>query len=281
MKNKQIQHLIALAFEEDLGDLGDLTIQSFLKDKDFISMNIVARESLVISGIKIVEEVFHYIDDSVQVQVCVSEGQKVEANVVLARLQGSLGSLFSAERICLNFLQHLSGIATLTRRFVDAVEDLPVQILDTRKTIPAWRFLEKQAVKSGGGVNHRFGLFDKVMLKDNHLAYLSKLDLKKKVLEFSQKFPKIKVQLEADTIGQALEFLQWQGVESILLDNMNTSDLLYIVKKRKGKVPLLEASGGVSLESVRQIAETGVDFISVGALTHSAKAVDIAMDYVS
>jgi nicotinate-nucleotide pyrophosphorylase (carboxylating) len=197
----------------------------------------------------------------------------------LARLAGPVRSLVTAERTLLNYLQRLCGIATLTRRHVDAVAGTRAVILDTRKTTPGWRILEKYAVRCGGGSNHRMGLHDAVMVKDNHLACgLTGPSLQAAILRLKRDFPDAWVELEADTLEQVRGYLELEGVDRILLDNMPTDQLVEAVALTGGKVPL-EASGGVTLESLPAIAATGVDFISVGALTHSATALDIGLDF--
>jgi nicotinate-nucleotide pyrophosphorylase (carboxylating) len=194
------------------------------------------------------------------------------------KVEGPLPSLLSAERVALNFLQHLSGIATLTRRFVDAAGGTRAQILDTRKTVPGLRALEKAAVRAGGGTNHRMGLYDMVMVKDNHLAAgTSPAQLQAAIFRLKQAHPAVRVEIEADTLEQVKTFLTLTGVDVILLDNMPPADLRSAVALSAGRVPL-EASGGVTLDTVADIAATGVDFISVGALTHSARAIDFSME---
>jgi nicotinate-nucleotide pyrophosphorylase (carboxylating) len=200
---------------------------------------------------------------------------------VLATARGPIPSLLTAERTALNFLQHLSGIATQTRRYVDAIAGLPARILDTRKTLPGWRLLEKYAVRCGGGHNHRTGLYDGILIKDNHLAAIGKASVREAVrLARGGPFGQLPVEIEVDTLAQFDEALA-VGPDIVLLDNMTAEQMREAVRRRNAAAPkvLLEASGGVNLTTVRTIAETGVDRISVGALTHSAPALDIALDY--
>lgn len=288
---------IAAALAEDLGKTGDLTVRYFVQgasdqqSKDSVDSNpvkatIVAREPLVVSGIDVAKEVFRRIDPNLAVEACVSDGRQVLANGKILKVVGAAGSILTAERTALNFLQRLSGIATLTRQYVDAIGDLPVQMLDTRKTTPGLRALEKAAVISGGGKNHRFGLFDRVMMKDNHLLAGANAGdvtyLQSAIDRFHTEHPDLLIEFEADTLAQVDQFIGLKGVDWILLDNMSCDDLRAAVELRRksGKKVRLEASGGINLKTVRKVAETGVDAISVGALTHSARAVDLSLDFV-
>src|SRR5207248_594624 len=210
----------------------------------------------------------------------VEDGQSVQPGRVLLEIQGSARPILSAERVALNFVQRLSGVATLTAQFVEAVKGTKAQILDTRKTTPGWRRLEKYAVACGGGRNHRFGLFDMVLIKDNHLAALkaeSPNAIAAALQQARAKYPQLKTEVEADTLEQVQQAIAG-GADLILLDNMNPVQLRLAMERSKGHAQT-EASGGVTLASVRAIAETGVDFISVGALTHSAHSVDIRLDF--
>jgi nicotinate-nucleotide pyrophosphorylase (carboxylating) len=208
------------------------------------------------------------------------DGQRVNGNEILLKISGPARAVLSAERVALNFVQRLSGIATLTAQFVDAIKDTPAQILDTRKTTPGWRRFEKYAVACGGGKNHRLGLDDMVLIKDNHLATLRDAmpnAIAAAVRRAHAKFPQLKIEVEADTLAQAGQAAD-AGADIILLDNMSPARLRLAVQKVKGRAKT-EASGGVTLKTVRAIAKTGVDFISVGALTHSAHAVDMGLDF--
>ena len=222
------------------------------------------------------------VDPALGFAVQVNDGSCLERGKTIATVSGSLRSILAAERTALNFLQHLSGIASLTRKFVEAAAGFRAKILDTRKTTPGWRLLEKYAVRMGGGVNHRMGLFDAILIKDNHLAGL-KADLRKAV-EMARAYPGnsgLPAEVEVDSLGQLEDALAVRA-EIVLLDNMNLDELRAAVARRDAVAPsvLLEASGGVNLFTVRDIASTGVDRISVGALTHSAPALDIALDYL-
>ena len=213
-----------------------------------------------------------------------AQGDRVGAGSVAAEVEGSTSAILTAERTALNFLQRLSGVATVTRTYVDAVRGLPVAILDTRKTTPGWRLLEKAAVASGGGQNHRMGLFDAVMVKDNHLvANKSPVDIEQRIRTLRQERPGLTIEVEADTLEQVETFLSLEGIDIVLLDNMDCGQLRKAVQQRDemARSVRLEASGGITLESVRSIAETGVDRISVGALTHSVRSIDIGLDLLA
>ncbi|MFM7181617.1 MAG: carboxylating nicotinate-nucleotide diphosphorylase [Verrucomicrobiales bacterium] len=270
---------VAAALAEDLGDRGDLTARYFLPEGKSATARVVARVPGVFCGSVVAEEVCRQVDEALRWTAELGEGEVFSAGAPLARMVGPVRSLVTAERTLLNYLQRLCGIATLTRRHVDAVAGTKAVILDTRKTTPGWRMLEKYAVRCGGGQNHRMGLYDAAMVKDNHLACgLTGTDLQQAILQLKRDFPDAWVELEADTLEQVSGFLALEGVDRILLDNMPTERLVLAVAMAGGKVPL-EASGGVTLDSLPAIAATGVDFISVGALTHSATALDIGLDF--
>jgi nicotinate-nucleotide pyrophosphorylase (carboxylating) len=267
---------IALALAEDIG-LGDLTARFFVEQREG-SARLFAKEPAVAAGVETAAEVFRRVAPTARVEVLRTSGSRLAPGDAVLQVEGPLPSLLTAERVALNFLQHLSGIATLTRRFVEAVAGTPARILDTRKTIPGLRSLEKAAVVAGGGYNHRMGLYDMVMVKDNHLAAgTTPAQLQAAILRFKEAHPAVRVEIEADTLTQVETFLALTGVDVILLDNMSLAELRSAVALSAGRIPL-EASGGVTLETVGAIAATGVDFISVGALTHSAKAVDFSME---
>jgi nicotinate-nucleotide pyrophosphorylase (carboxylating) len=270
---------VAIALAEDIGS-GDLTSRYFVGAEE-CGARIFAKEPAVTAGVETAAEVFHRVDPQLVVAVTVASGSRVETGDTVMEIRGAARSILTAERVALNFLQRLSGVATLTRRFVDAVAPHRARILDTRKTTPGLRALEKAAVVAGGGMNHRFGLFDMVMVKDNHLAAGSDLAiLQQTITRFRAEQPGIRVELEADRIDQVRHFLTLAGVDVILLDNMTTAELAEAVALCGGRVQL-EASGGVTLDTVHAIAATGVDFISVGALTHSARAIDFSLELLA
>ena len=238
----------------------------------------MAREGCLVAGLYVAAEVFRRVDPEIHIEKLLENGGQMLPGDLAMKLRGRAASLLSAERTALNFLQRLSGVATLAGKYVAAVRGTRARILDTRKTTPGMRLLEKGAVASGGGVNHRFGLHDMVMVKDNHLAAHTGLEeLQASILRVKSERPAIRVELEADTLEQVRHFLTLDGVDVILLVNMELSELREAVSMRRPGVAF-EASGGVNLGTVRQIAETGVDFISVGELTHSARAVDFSLE---
>ena len=268
-----------LALAEDIGE-GDVTTLATVPESARTSAVLRARESLVVAGLAVAEAAFAALSSSVHFDRRGQDGVSVEGGAVLLRMSGPAGALLSAERVALNFIQRLSGVATLTRRFVTAVQGTRARILDTRKTTPGWRRLEKYAVTCGGGQNHRFGLFDQVLIKDNHLVALRDAEpnpVAAAIRLARIRYPHLKVEIEADTLGQVDQALE-AGADWILLDNMEPAQIARAVEKCRGRA-LTEASGGIGLQNVRAIAETGVDFISIGALTHSAPAVDIGLDF--
>ena len=274
--------LIDLAMAEDIGG-GDVTPRYFIPEDRQASAWVVARKDGVVSGGEIAAQVFRKVDPELLVQILTSDGTHVVAGSQLIRIQGSARSILTAERTALNFLQHLSGIATLTACYCKQVLGTHTRILDTRKTTPGYRMLEKKAVRDGGGTNHRQGLYDRAMVKDNHLVAeggIAAIQAGIQKLKINQ--PNVEVEIEADSIEQVREFLALDGVDYILLDNMTLVQLSEAVALRGLRTkPMLEASGGITLELLAAIAATGVDFISVGALTHSAPALDIGLDFQS
>lgn len=273
--------LIALALREDLGERGDITSAHFIPAEHRSMGRIVARQSLALCGVEVARRVFETIDPALEIEVAATDGQAMERGQTVLTVIGSTRGILSGERTALNFLQRLSGVATLTRRYVAALGDSKTRLLDTRKTTPGWRLLEKMAVLAGGGVNHRLGLHDAVMVKDNHLvAGGSVEELKAGIARVQAACGPVKIEVEADRLEQVRAFLAVPGIDVILLDNMGPELLREAVALRDaaGSAILLEASGGVTLETLPRLAATGVDFISVGALTHSATAADLALD---
>lgn len=268
---------IEIALREDLGD-GDVTTDFFVPKSQQAMARIVAHERAILAGTETAVEVFRRVDSTLDVAVLRNDGSEVNAGENVIELRGSARPILKAERVALNFLQRLSGIATLTRKFVDAAANDHVKILDTRKTTPGLRALEKAAVVAGGGANHRFGLFDMVLLKDNHLAANTGFDaFAKAVHKVREARPNVQIEVEADTLEQVRTFLEIDGIDLILLDNMKAAQIREAIALGKNKVKF-EASGGVTLKNVRQIAATGVDYISIGALTHSPRAIDFSLE---
>lgn len=272
--------LIDLALSEDIGD-GDVTSLYFIPEERRARAFVAARCEGVVSGVELAARVFSKVDAALEVEILIPDGSRVSEGALMIHVEGKARSILTAERTALNFLQRLSGVATLTAAYVDAIKGTSARILDTRKTTPGYRLLEKQAVLHGGGENHRMGLYDRAMVKDNHLVAESGPNaIQAAILRLKAAKSGVEVELEADEIPQVETFLKLRGVDHILLDNMTLEELHVAVAARGERVhPLLEASGGVSLETVRAIAETGVDYISVGAITHSAPALDIGLDF--
>jgi len=276
-----VSRLIGLALDEDLGKAGDVTSNAFIPAESRSIARIVAREACVAAGLDVAVAVFRRVDPSLEIIPCCAEGHRLEAGGVLLEVTGSSRSILAGERTALNFLGRLCGIATLARRYADAVAGSGVKLLDTRKTTPGWRLLEKAAVKAGGCLNHRMGLHDAVLVKDNHLAALGALTLLPPVIaRLRSEHPGLPIEIEADTLAQVEQLLGMEGIDVILLDNMTPGMMSEAVALRNRMAPsvLLEASGGVTLESLSAIARSGVERISVGALTHSAPHADLSLE---
>ncbi|MGD2094380.1 MAG: carboxylating nicotinate-nucleotide diphosphorylase [Phycisphaerales bacterium] len=278
--------LIQMAIEEDLG-AGDRTSELLFKDDTLAKANIISREEIVVSGMDIAEEILKGYDERLKLKININDGEAAHVGNKLGAIEGPLRSMLTAERVMLNFLQRLSGIATTTRKYVYAVHGTKAKIYDTRKTMPGWRILEKYAVRCGGGYNHRLGLYDGVLIKDNHLAQLGRKFQPKlrKIISEAQKLKGLKfIAVEVDHVDDQLNYvLEIPGIDIVLLDNMGQWQLKHAVDMRnemcgKNKKPLLEASGNITLNNVSAIAQCGIDRIAVGAITHSAKAVDIGLD---
>ncbi len=282
----KVRRLIKMAIEEDLGQ-GDMTSELIFKEDVVARANIISREEIVVCGMEIAREILQHYDKKLKLKVHVDDGQPAHVGSKLATIEGPLRFMLSAERVFLNFIQRLSGIATTTSKYVRAVQGTKARIYDTRKTMPGWRILEKYAVRCGGGHNHRLGLYDGILIKDNHLAQLGpnfggKL---KRIVAEARKVKDVKfVAVEVDHVDHQLNHvLKIPGVDIVLLDNMGQWQLKHAVEMRdemcgKNKKPLLEASGNITLDNVSAIAQCGIDRIAVGAITHSARAVDIGLD---
>lgn len=273
-----LQNLCRSALAEDVGS-GDATTLAVVPADAEVTACIVVREDCVCAGLPAAEAVFRELDADVVFETVVEDGQACCTDQVLAEIRGRARAILTGERTALNFLQRLSGIATLTRRYVNAVGRHKTRILDTRKTTPLLRMLEKYAVRTGGGDNHRLGLYDRIMIKDNH-RILAGFDgpnaISRAVNACREMYPRLEIEVEADTLEQ-VEDATDAGADIILLDNMSTDEMAAAVTCNGGR-SLIEASGGITLERIPEIAACGVDFISVGALTHSASAVDIGLD---
>jgi nicotinate-nucleotide pyrophosphorylase (carboxylating) len=276
---EEVRLAVAAALCEDIGS-GDVTTNATVPKAATAVAVMRAREPLVVAGLAFAESAFQQLSSGVTITRSADDGRLVAPNQILMTVKGPARALLSAERVALNFVQRLSGVATLTRQFVEAITGTRAQILDTRKTTPGWRRFEKFAVACGGGRNHRMGLHDMVLIKDNHLAALhdgKPNPVAAAIKSAREHSPGLKIEVEADTLDQVDQALA-AAADLILLDNMSPSQLRLAVQKCSGRART-EASGGVNLASVRAIAEAGVDWISVGALTHSARAVDIGLDF--
>ncbi|MHC4684318.1 MAG: carboxylating nicotinate-nucleotide diphosphorylase, partial [Planctomycetota bacterium] len=279
----KVRPLIRIAIEEDLGR-GDVTSALLFEDDTVAKANIVSREEIVVCGMDVAKEILRCYDKRLKLKVHVNDGQSAHVGRKIATIQGPLGPMLTAERVMLNFLQRLSGIATTTRKYVWAVQGTKAKIYDTRKTMPGWRILEKYAVRCGGGHNHRLGLYDGILIKDNHLAQLGR-NFQPKLKRIVSKAKNVKgikfIAVEVDHVDHQLNHvLRIPGIDIVLLDNMGQWQLKHAVEMRDemcgtNKKPLLEASGNITLNNVSAIAHCGIDRIAVGAITHSAAAADI------
>jgi nicotinate-nucleotide pyrophosphorylase (carboxylating) len=270
----QVEPILRRALNEDIGD-GDVTTQCTVSPGATLNGQFIAKEAGVVAGSEVVELTFGLVDDQIQFIPGVLDGDHVEAGQVTATINGPGWALLGGERVALNFLQRMSGIATLTRRFVEAVQGTSTVILDTRKTAPGLRLLDKWAVRLGGGQNHRFGLYDMVLIKDNHIAAVGSISeaVARVRAEDGKRLP---IEVEVKTLAELREALDL-GLDRIMLDNMSLDEMREAVRLTNGRVPL-EASGNVTLENVAAIAAAGVDYISVGMLTHSVRALDISLE---
>jgi nicotinate-nucleotide pyrophosphorylase (carboxylating) len=270
-----VARVVRLAIEEDLGSAGDVTTLSTIPATLIGSADIVARQPGVLAGLEIAAYTFTTVSQGrLRIEYGSTDGARVDAGEVLASVHGPLRDVLTAERTALNLLGHLAGIATLTRRWVEAVDGTGAQIRDTRKTMPGLRALEKYAVRCGGGVNHRMSLSDAALVKDNHVAAAGGV-----VAAFEAvrtRYPELDLEVEVDTVAQARAVID-AGADLVLLDNMAPADMREVVAYARGRARL-EASGGLRLENAREVAETGVDYLAVGALTHSAPVLDIGLD---
>jgi nicotinate-nucleotide pyrophosphorylase (carboxylating) len=273
---EQVQELVDCALVEDVA-FGDVTTEALVPPDLEGRASVLVKGDGVLAGVEVATEVFRHVDPSIRLKALIQDGTKVRKGDVVAIIEGKVASILKAERTALNFLCHLSGIATETARYVEAMEGLKAQITDTRKTTPGMRMLEKYAVRMGGGKSHRQHLGDGVLIKDNHLAALRYFGLGlKDAIQRARQSSSLKVEVEVGSVGEGEEALE-AGADIIMLDNMALDEMRQVVKLVGGRA-LLEASGGITLENVRSVAETGVDLISVGAITHSAKALDLSLE---
>ena len=270
-----LARVVATALQEDIG-AGDVTSQAIIKPDALLTGEMLAKEAGVVAGLFVAREVFRQVDPAVVLEQLVQDGTLVEAGSIVAKVSGKGPALLTAERVALNFLQRMSGIASMTRRYQDAIAGTRATVLDTRKTVPGLRLLDKLAVRLGGGANHRIGLYDMVLIKDNHILASGGIGA---AVAQARAYPAardLKIEVEVENLAQLDEALTL-GVDRVMLDNMDVATMHEAVRRASQAVEL-EASGGITLDTIRSVAETGVDFISVGALTHSVVAMDISLD---
>jgi nicotinate-nucleotide pyrophosphorylase (carboxylating) len=273
-----VDRLISLALEEDLGAAGDITTNALVPADAMGTAELNSKERLVLAGLDAFARVFHLVDPAVQVELLAREGQEVQPKALVARVRGSMRTLLTAERTALNIVQRTSGMATMAQQVMAAVRGTKLRVLDTRKTAPGMRSLSKQAVKSGGAFNHRFGLFDGVLIKDNHIAAVGG-SVREALRRARANAPQlVKIEIEVTTLEQLTEALE-EGADVVMLDNMDDEQIRRAVELVAGRIPL-EVSGGITLERLPRLAKLGVDFVSMGALTHSARAMDLSLEIV-
>lgn len=275
-----IEDLIKLAFAEDIGD-GDHTTLSSIPETAMGKSQLIIKEDGVLAGVEIAKRIFHAFDPDLKITVFIKDGTEVKKGDIAFVVEGKVQSLLQTERLVLNVMQRMSGIATTTRKYVKALEGTRTRVLDTRKTTPGMRMLEKEAVKIGGGVNHRIGLFDMILLKDNHVDFAGGIE---KAITRAQEYlrekgKKLKIEIEVRNFDELEQAMQVGGVDRIMLDNFSVENTREAVRRVNGRYEL-ESSGGITFDTLRQYAETGVDYISVGALTHSVKSLDMSLKAV-
>lgn len=275
--NKNLNSIIKLALNEDIGS-GDITTNSIIPNYKNAEAILLVKSEGIISGLEVAERIFKLLDKKVSFKKFVNDGDRVTQNQVVALIKGTARAILTGERTALNFLQRMSAISTLTNQFVSEISHTKTKILDTRKTSPCLRYFDKYAVRIGGGINHRFGLFDMVLIKDNHIAVSGSITnaVNECRIFLKKKKKKILIEVETKNLDEVAEALRC-NVDIIMLDNFSVAQMKKAVELIDGKVKV-EASGGVNLKTVKKIAETGVDFISIGAITHSVKAMDISLD---
>lgn len=279
LNQTMLRNLCRVALAEDVGS-GDATTLAVVPEGLQVSAKMATRQDCVVAGLPLAQTLFHELDSTLSFEPCVEDGTRCQRGQVLAWITGSARSILTGERTALNFVQRYSGIATQTRKYVDALGNSPTRILDTRKTTPGLRALEKYAVLMGGGQNHRFGLYDRVMIKDNHremAKFLGPDSIQRAVAACRERYPDLEVEVEADSLDDVRAALA-ANAEYILLDNMSNEQMVEAIALREGYASKLEASGNITLERLPSLAHLGLDYISVGALTHSVPAVDIGLD---
>lgn len=275
-----VAELVKLALAEDFGD-GDVTSQYFVPAHLTAHALMRTRKEGVLSGVEVAAEVFRAVDPTLKVEIYLHDGEHMAPGAIVMSIEGKAQSILGAERTALNFIQRLSGVATMTNKYVKAIAHTNCKLLDTRKTTPGYRLLEKAAVVHGGGNNHRLGLYDRAMVKDNHLMTDGDIvHLQNCINRLKADKPEVEVELEADTLEQVADFVKLEGVDYILLDNMSCADMRRAIELRGERTkPYFEASGGLTLETAPAAAETGVDYMSFGCLTHSVPSLDLGLDF--
>ncbi|WP_375772956.1 carboxylating nicotinate-nucleotide diphosphorylase [Archangium gephyra] len=273
-----LDRLISLALEEDLGAAGDITTEALVPVDAQGTAELIAKERLVLAGLDTFARVFARVDPDVRIELLARDGQEVQPKALVARVRGRMRALLTAERTALNIVQRTSGMATMAQQVMGAVRGTKLRILDTRKTAPGMRSLSKQAVKAGGAFNHRFGLFDGVLIKDNHIAAVGG-SVREALRRARTNAPQlVKIEIEVTNLEQLAEALE-EGADVVMLDNMDDEQIRRAVELTAGRIPL-EVSGGITLERLPRLAKLGVDFVSMGALTHSARAMDLSLEIV-
>lgn len=275
--DKLIEDLITLAFAEDIGD-GDHTTLSSIPATATGKSKLLIKEDGVLAGVEIAQHIFHKFDPGLKITVLIEDGAEVRKGDIAFTVEGKVQSLLQTERLVLNVMQRMSGIATTTRKYVKALEGTQTRVLDTRKTTPGMRMLEKEAVRIGGGVNHRIGLFDMILLKDNHVDFAGGIEqaIIRAKAYLKEKGKKLKIEIEVRNLDELEEAMRVGGIDRIMFDNFNVEDTREAVRRVNGRFEL-ESSGGITFDTLRAYAETGIDYISVGALTHSVKSLDMSL----
>lgn len=278
METRILREFIKISIKEDIGD-GDHTSLACIPPEATGEAKLLIKESGILAGIRIIKEVFNSIDSKLVCEILIGDGEKVNPGDIGFYIKGNQQSILRSERLVLNILQRMSGIATNTNRYVSLVNGTKAKILDTRKTTPGIRFIEKEAVRIGGGLNHRMGLYDMILIKDNHIVYAGSIERAiARAREYLQKTGKdLKIEIEAGNLKDVRRIIDTRGIDRIMLDNFNLEDTRAAVKMTAGKYEI-ESSGGITLETVRSYAECGVDFISVGDLTHHIKSLDMSLE---
>jgi nicotinate-nucleotide pyrophosphorylase (carboxylating) len=273
----ELQALITLALQEDIGH-GDITTKAIYTGQELAKADFIAKQDGIIAGIEVVALVFKMVDSSIVFTPLLSDGDPITKGDIIAKVKGPAGSILTAERTVLNFMQRMSGIATKVRKYADLIAHTNAKVLDTRKTIPGHRYTDKWAVTLGGGQNHRIGLYDRYLIKENHIAVAGGISqaIEACIRHRENEKTSAQIEIEVNTLAQLEKALAYADVDFIMLDNMSTEKMIQAVEFTKGRVKL-EASGNVTLRTISEIAETGVDFVSVGALTHSVSAMDISL----